>query len=101
VKGRGLLIKDQTGFRRNRSTIDQIIRLQDQIRIHHKEHALGIFDAALKSMFKMESEADYAVIKFFSDGKYSMCCGTRNVYTMDTKEGEERCCCVRRLQTGQ
>src|SRR6218665_4056836 len=45
VEGRGLLTQDQTGFRRNRSTIDQIIRLQDQItkRINHREHVLGIF----------------------------------------------------------
>src|SRR6218665_3619976 len=44
VEGRGLLTKDQTGFRQN-STIDQIIRLQDQItkRINHREHVLGIF----------------------------------------------------------
>jgi ribonuclease HI len=42
---KGLLSKDQTGFRRHKSTIDQIIRLHDKIQksLSSKEHVLGVF----------------------------------------------------------
>jgi len=40
-----ILTKDQAGFRKNRSTVDQIIRMQDKISksLQGKEHVLGVF----------------------------------------------------------
>lgn len=45
VERKTLLTKDQAGFRKHRSTIDQVIRLQDKISksLKNKRHVLGIF----------------------------------------------------------
>jgi len=45
VERKNLLTTNQTGFRKGRNTMDQIIRLQDKIQKHinNKEHVLGIF----------------------------------------------------------
>jgi ribonuclease HI len=45
VESKELLTKDQAGFRKNRSTIDQIIRLQDKINksLKSQHHVIGIF----------------------------------------------------------
>ena len=45
VERKNLLTKDQAGFRKHRSTIDQVIRLQGKISksLKGKHHVLGIF----------------------------------------------------------
>ena len=45
LERRELITKNQAGFRKNRSTVDQIIRMQDKISksLKGKEHVLGVF----------------------------------------------------------